>query len=260
MERIIELADQLRAGPLVADEFGDDVGQAAIALQALTVVLVQRDMRTKMRWETIRDERGRLVQRLRPDQPPTPEEAEREGKGLAAIIETGEAPAVQIWDPDSVRVAAGRPMGRAEYKAHLARTGREEVSGYDIRNDTTTGKVEKRYSGEEVKQEIERAIRHGLETGQFRRTADGVEAVPNAPVVPMPVVEKPSPVRQKPLIDPGAGAAEVKPPMHESIPLAKRTPVNTDAMMANFYQRAKSMAIAKATQNGAAAMVGGSTG
>ena len=241
LERIRDLAEQLSGLPLVSDHIGDDMEQAVVALQALTALLMQRDLREKMaRWEAVRNGQGRMVKILRPDQPPTPEEAEEGARNLQEMCESGQAPAAGIWDNNSTVRSSGRPMSRAEYQAYLAKNGRAEISGYDLRNGTGAGKLpEKMYTEAEVAEQIKRAMAFGKETGQIK--ADGT--VPEGmPVIPMPVVERPGAVKPRPQAPPDLGPTD-----HEDIPLAQRKHVDTQPLMNRLLDGALKAAKSRAT-------------
>ena len=249
--RIRDLAETLAAGPLVSDEVGDDVEQAAVALQALTAILVQRDLRAKMaRWETTRDERGRLVKRLRPDQPPTPEEAADGAQRFKEIAESGQAPAAHIWDPESTRFSAGRPMGKAEYRARQERLGKVEVSGYDVRNDIGDAQApdpENVYTEAEVADLLARAEAHGKATGQLTQAG---EVVPNSPVIPM------EPISRTPTVTPKVRQV-IHSPKIERVPLEQRKPVDVDSLRNKLLADARAKAMANiGVGNGTAAATG----
>ncbi|MCR4294779.1 MAG: hypothetical protein NUW21_04545 [Elusimicrobia bacterium] len=226
-DRIADLAQQLSAATISPDE----IDHAAIALQALTTILVQRDVRASMaRWETMVNERGQRVKRLRPDNEPTQEEVEIEERNRAEMLAARQAPAAGIWDPESTVGSAGKAMSKAEYRSYLKNTGREEVTGYDVRNGLTagTGKGESaKYTQEQVKVLIERAIAHGKQTGQI---TSNNEVIPNAPLIPLPVEERPPPQARPPT---QFDDVEI-----QEIPLSERKSVDTSRLQQNLMDMA----------------------
>ena len=239
LSRLRDLCDSLADSALISDQVGDDFEHAAVALQALTALVVQRDLRERMaRWESTTNERGMRVQRLRPDNPPTPEEAAAGARRLAEMAESRQAPAAQIWNPESTELKGkcGGPIrSRSEYEAVLKSRGMAEVSRYDIENDV--GVTSPTQIDAEIKQRIAetvtKAVEFGKQTGQI--TPDN-RVVESAPVIPLPVAaESPRVPEQK---DNG--------PAFEDIPLEKRARVDTSGLERKLTNAARDRAIASA--------------
>ena len=239
LSRLRDLCDSLADSALIIDQVGDDFEHAAVALQALTALVVQRDLRERMaRWESTTNERGMRVQRLRPDNPPTPEEAAAGARRLAEMAESRQAPAVRVFQVGST--ALTNPDGseittHGQYQAALKAKGMAEVTGYDVRNDV--GVTSQAQIDAEIKQRIAdtvtKAVEFGKQTGQI--TPDN-RVVESAPVIPLPVAaETPRVPEQK---DNG--------PAFEDIPLEKRARVDTSGLERKLTNAARDRAISAA--------------
>ena len=243
LDRIADLCAQLSNARLTEDE----VEHAAIALQALTTILVTRDVRAEelARWEKMSGGKLRLT-----SNPPTPEEEAAGRERIAVMSAARQAPAADIFDGTRFIQSSGRTFAnRDERKAYLRETGREEVSAYDLANDIgirrNDGPV---YTEAQMAEMVKRAMAWGKETGQIK---DG-KVVPGAPVIPMPVQERPDPVPPKPKPEP-IPDAEIA-----AVPLEARPAVNTESLRNSLAQNAMTAAIAAANArgNGTAAKLG----
>lgn len=252
LDRLLDLMEQLiEGGALVSDEIGDDYDQAAIALQALTSILNARDVRAKMaRWEWITNEKGKRVQRMRPDNPPTPEEAAAGAQRLREMCETRQAPGLRLFAEGSTKLTNedGSPItSHAQYEAAKRRKGLEEVSGYDVRNDVgvkRASEVDAEIAAMHA-ESVERAMAHGRATGQIDADRNVVEG---SKVIPMPVQERAPVVKQRPQVA-AALEAQGDGPAFVDVPKAERAPVDpveTQRMVTRITSGAQERAIAAA--------------
>ena len=239
IQRIVDLCGQLSNGALTSDQFGDDHDQVATALQALTMVFAAREAREAMaRWERVQQGHGTVL-RLRPDNPPTPEEVAHDDRNRAEMLAARQAPAVGIFNPESttLRNPDGTEIGgRSAYQRALKAKGFVEVTGYDVRNgDAAKQKAEvEKQQDAKLQAMLEQVYEFGRRSGQI----NGDGTVPHgAPVIPMPIDPSVRAIKAPREVEPTPATADQR-PLVEHIPLEKRKRVNTDALMSNLVGQA----------------------
>ena len=244
LKRIAALADDLARCPLVSDEAGDDTEHAAVALQALTMIMAQRDLRVRMaRWERVQQGSGTVL-RLRPDLPATPEEAAESERRWAEMIAARQPPAAHLFDGERyAHLPGGAPSCRSEMNAVMKEKHLIPISDFDARNGTHLGKTPD--MGEIVRAEVAKAMAHIYATGNVQK--DGTVTTP---FVPPPVAPRAAAPQREPQSHAEEAAMDAPPPFID-IPKEQRRQVDTSDLLSKIGGFAQKRALADAAARGA---------
>ena len=245
LKRVADLADFLASAPLVTDEAGDDHDNCAVAIQALTTILVTRDLRARMpHWEEMVNERGQHVKRLRSDVPPTPEETAEGERRWAEMIAARQPPAAHLFDGERyAHLPGGAPSSRSEMNAVMKEKHLIPISDNDARNGTHLGKTPD--MGEIVRAEVAKAMAHIHATGNVQK--DGTVTTP---FVPPPVALRAPAPQREPQSHAEEAAMDAPPPFID-IPKEQRRQVDTSDLLSKIGGFAQKRALADAAARGA---------